>query len=148
VRSDQMDAGDRVSAYPCAGNGYDGPAWVCCRTEKRTWNCCLHTCILLKLPSSADGSPIASLSSFEFKSLLMTGDITPPPFVITENDKRGLIVVTAAITLAFVWTCFFVRVWLRLQVREWRSDDYFLAAATVRLKLSMHSCNADANIIA
>jgi hypothetical protein len=60
----------------------------------------------------------------------MAGDVTPAPFKITDDDKRGLIVVTAATTLAFVWVCFFVRIWLRLQVREWRSDDYFLAAAT------------------
>lgn len=62
----------------------------------------------------------------------MAGDVIPAPFVITGNDKRGLIVVTGGCTLAFVWACFFVRVWLRRQVREWRSDDYFLAAATVR----------------
>ncbi|KAF3039854.1 hypothetical protein E8E11_004310 [Didymella keratinophila] len=60
----------------------------------------------------------------------MAGDVIPAPFQITENDKRGLIVVTAGCTLAFVWVCFIIRVWLRLQVREWRSDDYFLAAAT------------------
>ncbi|KAF2629358.1 hypothetical protein BU25DRAFT_409253 [Macroventuria anomochaeta] len=60
----------------------------------------------------------------------MAGDVIPAPFQITENDKRGLIVVTAGCTLAFIWVCFVIRVWLRLQVREWRSDDYFLAAAT------------------
>ncbi|KAF1927434.1 uncharacterized protein M421DRAFT_421842 [Didymella exigua CBS 183.55] len=60
----------------------------------------------------------------------MAGDVIPAPFQITEHDKRGLIVVTAGCTLAFVWVCFIIRVWLRLQVREWRSDDYFLAAAT------------------
>ena len=65
----------------------------------------------------------------------MAGDVIPAPFKITSDDKRGLIVVTAGCTLAFVWVCFVIRVWLRLQVREWRSDDYFLAAATVRLRL-------------
>jgi len=65
----------------------------------------------------------------------MAGDVIPAPFKITNDDKRGLIVVTAGCTLAFVWVCFVIRVWLRLQVREWRSDDYFLAAATVRLRL-------------
>ncbi|KAJ8109857.1 hypothetical protein OPT61_g7153 [Boeremia exigua] len=60
----------------------------------------------------------------------MAGDVIPPPFQITDVDKRGLIAVTAGCTLAFVWVCFIIRVWLRLQVREWRSDDYFLAAAT------------------
>lgn len=60
----------------------------------------------------------------------MAGDVIPPPFQITDTDKRGLIAVTAGCTLAFVWVCFIIRVWLRTQVREWRSDDYFLAAAT------------------
>ncbi|KAF9691561.1 hypothetical protein EKO04_010289 [Ascochyta lentis] len=61
----------------------------------------------------------------------MAGDVTPAPFAITDDDKRGLIVVTAGCTLAFVWVCFVIRVWLRLQVGEWRSDDYFLGAATL-----------------
>jgi hypothetical protein len=74
----------------------------------------------------------------------MAGDVTPAPFKITDDDKRGLIVVTAATTLAFVWVCFFVRIWLRLQVREWRSDDYFLAAATVRLRFA---CVAAAQLL-
>jgi hypothetical protein len=65
----------------------------------------------------------------------MAGDVTPAPYQITDNDKRGLIVVTAGCTLAFVWVCFVIRIWLRLQVREWRSDDYFLAAATVSFRL-------------
>ncbi|KAF2995580.1 hypothetical protein E8E13_004469 [Curvularia kusanoi] len=60
----------------------------------------------------------------------MASDVIPAPFQITDNDKRGLIVVTAGCTLAFVWVCFIIRVWLRSQVREWRSDDYFLGAAT------------------
>jgi hypothetical protein len=63
----------------------------------------------------------------------MAGEVTPAPFTITDDDKRGLIVVTASCTLAFVWVCFVIRIWLRLQVGEWRSDDYFLAAATVSL---------------
>jgi hypothetical protein len=52
----------------------------------------------------------------------MAGDVIPPPYVITADDKRGLIVVTGAAVLAFVWSCFLIRVWLRLQSREWRSD--------------------------
>jgi hypothetical protein len=54
--------------------------------------------------------------------LSMAGEVIPPPFVIGANDKRGLIVVTGAAVLAFVWSCFLIRVWLRLQSREWRSD--------------------------
>ncbi|KAF1938307.1 hypothetical protein EJ02DRAFT_384021 [Clathrospora elynae] len=61
----------------------------------------------------------------------MTGEVIPPPFVITDDDKRGLIVVTAAAVLAFIWCCFLIRLWLRLQTRKWRSDDWLLAAATL-----------------
>lgn len=55
----------------------------------------------------------------------------PPPYVITADDKRGLLVVTGAAVLAFVWCCFLIRLWLRFQTREWRSDDWLLAIATV-----------------
>jgi hypothetical protein len=48
--------------------------------------------------------------------------VIPPPYVITADDKRGLIVVTGAAVLSFVWCCFLIRVWLRLQTREWKSD--------------------------
>lgn len=52
----------------------------------------------------------------------MAGEVIPPLYVITADDKRGLIVVTGAAVLAFVWSCFLIRVWLRWQSREWRSD--------------------------
>lgn len=59
---------------------------------------------------------------------LMAAEVIPPPYVITAHDKRGLIVVTGAAVLAFVWSCFLIRVWLRWQSREWRSDgEYFTA---------------------
>ncbi|KAI4690978.1 uncharacterized protein J4E88_002452 [Alternaria novae-zelandiae] len=61
----------------------------------------------------------------------MAGEVIPPPYVISADDKRGLIVVTGAAVLAFVWSCFLIRVWLRLQSREWRSDDWWLAIATL-----------------
>ncbi|EUC42474.1 hypothetical protein COCMIDRAFT_28909 [Bipolaris oryzae ATCC 44560] len=61
----------------------------------------------------------------------MAGDVIPPPYVITANDKRGLIVVTGASVLAFVWCCSLIRVWLRWRLKEWRSDDWWLAAATL-----------------
>ncbi|KAF2477509.1 uncharacterized protein BDR25DRAFT_1643 [Lindgomyces ingoldianus] len=61
----------------------------------------------------------------------MLTEVLPPPYVITLDDKRGLIVVITATTLSFVWTCFLIRIYLRVQTREWRSDDYFLAAASV-----------------
>ncbi|KAF2015389.1 hypothetical protein BU24DRAFT_408611 [Aaosphaeria arxii CBS 175.79] len=57
--------------------------------------------------------------------------VIPPPYKISGDDKRGLVVVTTATVLSFVWTCLVIRVWLRWKLREWRSDDYFLAAATV-----------------
>lgn len=57
----------------------------------------------------------------------MAGDVVPPPYVITANDKRGLIVVTGASVLAFVWCCSLIRVWLRWRLKEWRSDgEYFV----------------------
>jgi hypothetical protein len=80
----------------------------------------------------------------------MAGEVIPPPYVITADNKGGLIVVTGAAVLAFVWSCFLIRVWLRMQSGEWRSDgeclfyptacetctkfvhlDWWLAAATL-----------------
>jgi hypothetical protein len=55
----------------------------------------------------------------------------PPPYFITADDKRGLIVVTVALVLAFVWTCSSIRIWLRWQKRDWKADDWLLAFATV-----------------
>ena len=63
----------------------------------------------------------------------MAGEVIPPPYVITADDKRGLIVVTGAAVLAFVWSCFLIRVWLRWQSREWRSDGHGEACDGVRL---------------
>jgi hypothetical protein len=62
----------------------------------------------------------------------MATEVIPPPYVITGDDQRGLIVVTVAIVLAFVWTCSLIRMWLRWQSREWRPDESLLAIATVR----------------
>jgi hypothetical protein len=59
-------------------------------------------------------------------------DAIPPPYFITADDKRGLIVVTVAVVLAFVWICSLIRIWLRWQSKSWKSDDWLLAAATVR----------------
>lgn len=61
----------------------------------------------------------------------MENEVIPPPYVITDDDQRGLVVVITATTLSFVWTCLLIRLWLRVKTREWKSDDYFLAAATV-----------------
>ncbi|KAI8942070.1 hypothetical protein NX059_000169 [Plenodomus lindquistii] len=56
--------------------------------------------------------------------------VSPPRYFITADDKRGLIVVTGAVVLAYVWTCFLIRLWLRRQTREWRADDWALTVAT------------------
>ncbi|OCK77180.1 hypothetical protein K432DRAFT_127387 [Lepidopterella palustris CBS 459.81] len=61
----------------------------------------------------------------------MSTQVVPPPYQITPDDKRGLVVVITGLTLAFVWTCFFIRLHLRLKVKEWKLDDSFLGAATV-----------------
>ncbi|KAH7076159.1 hypothetical protein FB567DRAFT_535587 [Paraphoma chrysanthemicola] len=61
----------------------------------------------------------------------MSNDPIPPPYFITADDKRGLIVVTVAIVLAFVWVCSLIRIWLRFQSRDWKADDWSLSAATV-----------------
>jgi hypothetical protein len=65
----------------------------------------------------------------------MSIEVIPPPFVITDEDKRGLIVVTTATALSFIWTCLLVRTWQRLHTREWKWDDYLLLAATVRVSM-------------
>lgn len=57
----------------------------------------------------------------------------PPPYFITADDKRGLIVVTVAIVLAFVWICSLIRIWLRFKSRDWKADDWLLAGATVSM---------------
>jgi hypothetical protein len=61
----------------------------------------------------------------------MAAAANPPPYFITANDKRGLIVVTAALVLAFVWTCSLIRTWLRWHARDSKADDWWLALATV-----------------
>ncbi|KAH3908016.1 hypothetical protein HBI56_150370 [Parastagonospora nodorum] len=61
----------------------------------------------------------------------MATAVIPPPFTITANDKRGLIVVTVALVLAFVWLCSLIRIWLRIQGRDWKVDDWLLATATL-----------------
>jgi len=63
----------------------------------------------------------------------MATEAIPPPYFITADDKRGLIVVTVAVVLAFVWTCSMIRVWLRWKSRDWKADDGLLAAATASI---------------
>ncbi|KAF2821407.1 hypothetical protein CC86DRAFT_373744 [Ophiobolus disseminans] len=61
----------------------------------------------------------------------MANEAIPPPYFITANDKRGLIVVTVVVVLAFTWICSLIRIWLRWKSRDWKADDWLLAAATV-----------------
>lgn len=65
----------------------------------------------------------------------MANKVIPAPYAITADDKRGLIVVTVALVLAFVWVCFSIRIWLRIQTRDWKPDDWLLTIATVRTRL-------------
>ncbi|KAF2751451.1 hypothetical protein M011DRAFT_473927 [Sporormia fimetaria CBS 119925] len=61
----------------------------------------------------------------------MASIVTPPPYVITPSDKRGVVVVVTAASLSFVWACFLIRLYLRWRPRQWVIEDYFVAAATV-----------------
>ncbi|KAF1917449.1 hypothetical protein BDU57DRAFT_446965 [Ampelomyces quisqualis] len=56
---------------------------------------------------------------------------SPPPFFITADDKRGLIVVTVALVLTFVWSCSLIGIWMRYKARDWKPDDWLLASATL-----------------
>jgi len=69
----------------------------------------------------------------------MATAVIPPPFTITADDKRGLIVVTVALVLAFVWLCSLIRIWIRWQGRDWKADDWLLAIATVSVQLAMRA---------
>ncbi|KAK7515332.1 uncharacterized protein IWZ02DRAFT_63703 [Phyllosticta citriasiana] len=57
--------------------------------------------------------------------------VLPPPFKITATDHRGVLVVVASVTLSFVVTCLFIRVYLRSRTKDWRRDDTILALATL-----------------
>lgn len=65
-------------------------------------------------------------------------DPTPPgvahaPFIITDTDKRGVIVVVSIVLLSFLLVSFLTRIWVRLRVSgPWSYDDTTLTIATVR----------------
>jgi hypothetical protein len=65
--------------------------------------------------------------------------VSPPPLVITDSDKRGVIVVVGIVTLSFLIISYLTRVYVRLRVSgPWSFDDSTLTAATVSLvKLSL-----------
>lgn len=75
----------------------------------------------------------------------MANTIIPSPYVITPDDKRGLIVLTVALVVSFVWTCWFIRLWLRIKKREWKTDDIFLFSATVSDRPSTHTTHFGSN---
>jgi hypothetical protein len=87
----------------------------------------------IQVPRFFHGFLAATLSCFtpSQSSFFMATTAFPPPYFITADDKRGLIVVTAALVLAFVWTCSLIRTWLRWQTRDCKIDDWFLVLATV-----------------
>lgn len=72
-------------------------------------------------------------------------DPTPPgvshaPFIITDTDKRGVIVVVSIVLLSFLLVSFLTRIWVRLRVSgPWSYDDTTLTIATVR---PSHSADA------
>jgi hypothetical protein len=71
----------------------------------------------------------------------MAREAIPPPYFITADDKRGLIVVTVAVVLAFVYVCSLIRISLRWQSRDWRADDWLLALATVSAVVQEYTAN-------
>lgn len=55
-----------------------------------------------------------------------------PPFLITDTDKRGVIVVVSVVLLSFLLVAFLTRIWVRLRVSgPWSYDDTTLTIATV-----------------
>lgn len=58
--------------------------------------------------------------------------VSAPPLVITDTDKRGVIVVVTIVTLAFLLVAFLTRIWVRLRVSgPWSYDDTTLTVATI-----------------
>jgi hypothetical protein len=65
--------------------------------------------------------------------------VSPAPLVITDSDKRGVIVVVGIATLSFLVIAYLTRIYVRLRVSgPWAYDDSTLTAATVgMMKLSL-----------
>ncbi|EOD50756.1 hypothetical protein UCRNP2_2443 [Neofusicoccum parvum UCRNP2] len=61
----------------------------------------------------------------------LASNVVPAPYRITENDKRGLVMVITSVTISFVLSCLLVRIYVRTKVKEWKRDDSLLAVATV-----------------
>lgn len=60
-----------------------------------------------------------------------------PLALITDSDRKGLVVVVAAITLSFLLACYLTRVYVRLRVSgPWSHDDSILSLATVRSRIA------------
>lgn len=62
----------------------------------------------------------------------LVNGVVPPPYHITDDDKRGLVMVITTITVSFVIACLLVRIYVRTKVNnDWKRDDSLLAVATV-----------------
>jgi len=61
----------------------------------------------------------------------MAWEVVPPRYRIADDDQRGVVVVINAMMLAFVWTCFCIRLSFRYKPADWKVDDYLLGATTV-----------------
>lgn len=83
-----------------------------------------------------------AVASSPLPLFFMAGDVIPPPYVIAANDKRGLIVVTGASVLAFVWCCSLIRVWLRWRLKEWRSDGEYFVLLFPNCRYGAHTENS------
>ena len=86
---------------------------------------------------SAQTWPLAS------RSILMMSPATPPQrppaFVLTPNDRAGVILVVVALTMTLVVLSSIIRIYMRFGINKaWRHDDTVLMVATV--SKSTHSC--------
>jgi hypothetical protein len=58
--------------------------------------------------------------------------VHPPAALINHTDRRGLIILIAALGLSFILACFAIRAYVRVKISgPWRGDDYLIIVATV-----------------
>ena len=75
----------------------------------------------------------------------MSATIIRPKYFLTPDDRRGILVVNGATAFSFVWTAFLTRLFQRVRLREWKPDDWLLAAAMVPW-LQTHTLNLVPNM--
>lgn len=74
----------------------------------------------------------------------LANGVVPPPYHITDDDKRGLVMVITTITVSFVIACLLVRIYVRTKVNnDWKRDDSLLAVATVGFQYPFTGFSAD-----